>query len=132
MPTLVGDALTAHAKGGCYRCTRGDSLVDLDVQIEYEGALVLCIHCIGEAADAAGMHLNGAAVAEREAAFTEERRAFAPERVAELEAALADATAALTNEQRTVASLQDALTRVGRERKAAPKTAPKKPVSNTP
>jgi hypothetical protein len=116
---LGGDALYAHAKGGCYRCGRGDRLVDMDAQIVGEGALVICTPCIGEAAEVANLHLNGAAVAEQEAAFQEERRQFAPERVAELEAELAEAREALTHEQVTVANLQDALSRVGRERKDA-------------
>lgn len=91
----------------------------MDSQIVGEGALVICTPCIGEAAEVAGLHVNGAAVAEREASFLEERRQFAPERVAELEAENQNLRDALTHEQVTVANLQDALTRVGRERKAA-------------
>ena len=95
MATYVGDALLAHAAGGCYICQRGDSLVDTDAMIVGEGALVLCKHCIGDLAQAGGLHLNIAAVAEREAAFIEERRQFSPERVAELEAELAETKTAL-------------------------------------
>lgn len=86
----VGDALLAHAHGGCYVCARGDSLVDTEVIIEGEGALVLCRSCIQDAAESAGLHLNAAAVAEREAAYLAERAAFGPERVQELEAEVAE------------------------------------------
>lgn len=109
MPIFVGDALVAHAQGGCFRCHRGDSLVDMDAFVEAEGALALCVGCIGEAAEAAGMHLNGAAVAEKEAAFVEERRRFCPERVEELEAQLHETRQALEVSQRVEAQLQAAL-----------------------
>lgn len=108
MPNFVGDALMAHAKGGCYRCGRGDNLVDLDAQIEGEGALVLCIHCIGEAAESGGLHLNAAAVAEIRADHAEERRTFGPERIAELEAQVAAAEHALEVERAVVDRLTSA------------------------
>lgn len=85
MPNYVGDALMAHAKGGCYRCGRGDSLVDMDAYVEGEGALTICKGCVLEAAEAAGLHLNGAAVAEAQQRFDSERQAFEPKRVLELE-----------------------------------------------
>lgn len=109
----------AHAKGGCYRCLRGDHLVDLDVQIEGEGALVLCVSCLTEAAEACGLHFNAAAVNEQHQKFEEERARFNPERVRELEEELAAKDAALTQTQHSNAALQDALTRVGKERRAA-------------
>lgn len=95
MATYVGDALLSHAAGGCYVCGRGDSLVDTDVQIVGEGALAICKGCVATLAEAAGIHLNAAAIAEREAAFIEERRQFSPERVSDLEAQLAETQAAL-------------------------------------
>ena len=95
MATYVGDALLAHAAGGCYICQRGDSLVDTDAVIVGEGVLAVCKGCISDLAQAAGLHLNSAAVAEREAAFIEERRQFAPERVSALEAELTETKAAL-------------------------------------
>lgn len=64
MVTYVGDALMAHAKAGCYRCGRGSHLVDMDAQIEGEGALVLCRGCLGDASQAAGIHHNAAEWAE--------------------------------------------------------------------
>lgn len=90
MAVYVGDALLSHARGGCYICGRGDSLVDTDVQIVGEGALVICKGCIQDLAEAGGLHLNRTAVAEIEARHAEERRSFAPERVAELEAQVSD------------------------------------------
>jgi hypothetical protein len=117
---FVGDALLAHANGGCYRCLRGDNLVDLDVQIVGEGILAICTGCLKEAAEAAGIHLNEAAVAEERAAHQEAARRFDPEAVEALEAELAEARSALQNEQVTVHNLQDALSRVGKERKPAP------------
>ena len=66
MPSFVGDALLAHANAGCYRCSRGNNLVDHDVQIVGEGALALCKGCIAEAAEAAGLVVNGARVRELE------------------------------------------------------------------
>lgn len=116
---FVGDSLLAHAKGGCYRCLRGDNLVDLDIQIEGEGALVLCKGCLLEAAEAGDLALNAAAVSELVAQHAEDRRQFAPERVAELEGDVATARAALTQCQTSNASLQDALRLVrsgGRQR----------------
>lgn len=108
MPTFVGDALYAHAKGGCYRCLRGDQLVDLDAQIVGEGALVLCRACILDAAEAAGLSLNSAAVAELEAAHAEERRLFSPEAVVELKDTIADLEAELETERTVVARLIEA------------------------
>lgn len=108
MPVFVGDSLLAHAKAGCYRCGRGDRIVDMDVQIVGEGALALCAVCIQEAAEAAHLHLNAGAVAEERAAFAEERRQFSPERVAELEAELAAAQAELQVERQVTARLADA------------------------
>ena len=67
MATYVGNALQAHAAGGCYICTRGDSLVDLGVDIVGEGALVLCKGCIAEAAEAAELTFNRARIRELEA-----------------------------------------------------------------
>lgn len=92
MAIFVGDALLAHANGGCYICARGDSLVDTEVTIVGEGALVICKGCVQDLAQAAGLHLNAAAIAEERAAFIEERRSFAPERVAELEAQVEELT----------------------------------------
>lgn len=73
MPTYAGDALLAHAKAGCYRCTRGDRLVDMDAIIEGEGALAICAPCITDAAEVAGLTFNDARVreltAERDAAL---------------------------------------------------------------
>jgi hypothetical protein len=66
MVTFVGNALYAHAKQGCYLCQRGDSLVDLGVDIVGEGALVLCKGCIGEAAEAAELTFNRARIRELE------------------------------------------------------------------
>lgn len=123
MPLYVGDALIAHAQGGCYRCHRGDRLVDTDAQIEGEGVLAICVSCIEELAEAAGLQFNAAAVAEMRASFDEERRRFAPERIAELEAQLAEKSAALLVSQQVEARLQAALAHVDKPRKAAPKAA---------
>lgn len=91
MPFFVGDALLAHANAGCYRCGRGDHLIDMDVQIVGEGALALCRKCVGEAAEAAKIYTNQARVAELEAEAlllrSEVQRA--QEREARFEAALA-------------------------------------------
>lgn len=114
MALYVGTSNLAHAKGGCYVCTRNEDLVDLDVQIVGEGALVLCKFCIQDAAEAAGLHVNAAAVAEMRVEFAADRQRFDPARIEELEADLHSAREALTHEQRTVATLQDALSRVGR------------------
>jgi hypothetical protein len=95
MPTFVGNSLYHHANGGCYRCNRGDRLVDMDAMIVGEGSLVLCAGCIGEAAEAAGLTFNASYVSEIQQAWAEERRSFGPERVAELEAKLAETEAAL-------------------------------------
>ena len=73
MATYVGNALYAHAKQGCYLCVRGDSLVDLGVDIVGEGALVLCKGCIGEAAEAAELTFNRARIRELEAALLEKQ-----------------------------------------------------------
>lgn len=113
MAYFVGDALMSHAKGGCYVCLRGDSLVDTDIQIEGEGALVLCTGCIQELAEAADLTFNHARVQELSALL----QAASPERVTELEQKLADAEAALADEQKVAARLQDALTQ---KTKAAP------------
>lgn len=102
MPTFAGDALYAHAKGGCYRCLRGDNLVDLDAQIIGEGALVLCKNCVLEAAEAAGLSLNAAAVAEQTAAIEAERRLFSPEAVQDLQDALDAVTSELEAERAVV------------------------------
>ena len=51
---LLPAANYAYAKEGCYRCGRGGPVVDMDVQIEGEGALGICDRCIGEAAETAG------------------------------------------------------------------------------
>jgi hypothetical protein len=120
MPIFVGDANYAHAKGGCYRCGRGDRLVDLDAQIEGEGALVICVPCIGEAAEVAGLHFNEGAVAEMRVGFEEERRQFSPERVKELEAELAGAKAELLVAHQVEARMQAALAHI------APKKVPAK------
>lgn len=45
----------AYAKEGCYRCGRGGPIVDMDVHVEGEGALGICVPCIGEAAVTAGI-----------------------------------------------------------------------------
>ena len=95
MPNFVGNALMAHAQGGCFRCHRGSDLVDMDAYVEGEGALALCTGCIRDAAIAGGLTLNAAAIAEIKAAHAEDRRLFAPERVAELEAEVAELTEAL-------------------------------------
>lgn len=115
MATYVGTSLYAHAKGGCYVCVRNEGLVDLDVIIEGEGALVLCKPCIQDAAEAGGLHLNEAAFAELRAEYQAAERRFDPERIQELEAEVAAAQVALEHEQDTVHTLQDALTRVGRK-----------------
>lgn len=67
MVTYVGNALYAHAKEGCYRCERGDGLIDFDVQIVGEGALALCKGCIAEAAEVAELTFNRARIRELEA-----------------------------------------------------------------
>jgi hypothetical protein len=45
----------AYAKEGCYRCGRGGPIVDMDTAIDGEGALGICVPCIGEAAVTAGL-----------------------------------------------------------------------------
>ena len=67
MATFVGNSNYSTAKGGCYVCTRGDSLVDLGVDIVGEGALVLCKGCIAEAAEAASLTFNRARITQLEA-----------------------------------------------------------------
>lgn len=103
----VGDALLAHAAGGCYICARGDSLVDTEVSIVGEGALVLCRGCIQAAAEAADLHLNEAAVAEMRATHAAERDAFSPERVAELEAEVAELREQAAANERVEKILED-------------------------
>lgn len=103
----VGDSLSAHANGGCYTCGRGDRLVDLGIQIVGEGALVLCVPCITEAAEAAELTFNDARVRELEA----EVQRLHPARLAELEAELEQTRAALQDEERLSARLQGALQR---------------------
>lgn len=100
MVTYVGNSLYAHAKEGCYRCERGDSLVDFDVQIEGEGALVLCKGCIGEAAEAAGLTFNRAQIRALEAEILELRNqlTLAQAREAAFNAAIDAARNALPEE----------------------------------
>lgn len=50
------------AKSSCYRCLSGGPVVDLDVHIEGEGCLALCVNCIGEAAQTAGLRVSKPAV----------------------------------------------------------------------
>lgn len=57
MAIFVGDALLSHANGGCYICARGDSLVDTEVTIVGEGALVICKGCVQDLAQAARIAL---------------------------------------------------------------------------
>lgn len=102
MPQFVGDANFAHAQGGCYRCARGDNLVDMDAQIVGEGALVICKNCILDAAEAAGLSLNAAAVAELTAAIEAERKQFSTEAADQLRAELAAAHLELQNERSVV------------------------------
>lgn len=119
---FVGDALLAHAKASCYRCGRGDNLVDFDVQIEGEGALAICKFCIGEAAEVAGLHLNSAAVAEMRAAFEDERRHFSPERALELE----DEIAKLVAQVAIVEAQKQALTEALAARETTPRATKSK------
>lgn len=99
----------AHARGGCYVCLRGDRLVDLDVLIEGEGALVLCTGCISDAAQAAGLHLNAAAVAEVQAQHIEAERLWGPDRVSELEAEVAALRDKVVVDEQIKAHLTEAL-----------------------
>lgn len=71
MVSYVGNSLYIHANGGCYRCGRGDTLVDMDVQIVGEGALALCRGCIGDAAEALELTFNEAHVRELRARVQE-------------------------------------------------------------
>jgi hypothetical protein len=41
--------------GSCSRCNRGDRLVDIDVLIDYEGNVAVCVGCAAEVAVAAGL-----------------------------------------------------------------------------
>lgn len=41
--------------GACSRCNRADRLVDIDVHIDYEGNVALCVGCVADAAIAAGL-----------------------------------------------------------------------------
>jgi hypothetical protein len=106
----------AHARGGCYVCLRGDRLVDLDVQIEGEGALVLCTPCIQDAAEAADLALNGAAVSELRAELIEANRAADATTLA---AELAESEAALATAENTIATLQDVIDRIGSDTQPA-------------
>lgn len=101
MPFFVGEALLAHANAGCYRCGRGDDLIDMDAQIVGEGALVLCKGCIAEAAEAAKLTFNGALVRELNRQLEEANaRAFdATRRETAFIAALDAALEASTSEQ---------------------------------
>lgn len=47
-----------HAKQACYRCLSPHNGVDLDIQIEGEGALFLCRGCISDAAKACGFDVE--------------------------------------------------------------------------
>jgi len=46
------------AKSACYRCLSAGPVVDLDVHIEGEGCLALCVNCIGEAGQVAGLRVS--------------------------------------------------------------------------
>lgn len=54
----IQDAGFAFAKQACYRCLTGGPLVDMDVHIEGEGCLALCVSCLGEAAQAGGLSVR--------------------------------------------------------------------------
>jgi hypothetical protein len=64
MAQYAGDALSAHAKMGCYLCGRGDRLVSTEVQIEGEGILAICTGCIQDLAQAGRLTFNEAYVQE--------------------------------------------------------------------
>lgn len=93
MVSFVGDALLAHAGAGCYRCGRGDSLIDTDIQIVGEGALAFCRGCITEFAEVAGVAHNRAEWSELQAkvAALESEVDRARDREARFNAALAAA-----------------------------------------
>lgn len=38
-----------YAEGSCYRCHRGEPLVDMDAVIVGEGTLAICFSCVDEA-----------------------------------------------------------------------------------
>lgn len=124
MTQYVGDALLAHANAGCYRCSRGDSLVDFDAQIVGEGALVLCRGCIAEGAEAAGLLSNTAAVSELQAELERQRlradNASARETrfLAALDAGLAEA--AIPHEVHVPDDLCASLTKAGNPCKGTP------------
>lgn len=93
MVSFVGDALLAHAAAGCYRCGRGDSLIDTDIQIVGEGALAFCRGCVTEFAEVAGVAHNRAEWSELQAkvAALESEVERARDREARFNAALAAA-----------------------------------------
>jgi hypothetical protein len=126
MAIFVGNALTAHAQGGCFVCHRGDNLVDTEVQVEGEGILALCSSCIQDAAQAAGLTLNEGAFAEIRATLERERAAYGVEAVVSLTADLAFTERALETAESTIATLQDALDRIGSKPPARKGTAPKR------
>lgn len=128
MATYAGNSILAHAKAGCYICGRGDHITSLDVHIEGEGILALCTGCITDAAEAAGIRLNVAAMAEERAFFDEERRKFDQDAVAVLEQRLLDTEQSLANEKAMNARLLESM-KAAPTIKAQPATRSKAKVS---
>jgi hypothetical protein len=54
MQLLETADLTAYRRGACDRCGSTERMVDTDILVDYEGVVVLCGGCIGEAALIAG------------------------------------------------------------------------------
>ena len=54
----VDNALSIHAKQGCYVCNNPNNLVDTEVSIPYEGVLAICVGCAKDLAQTAGWDLE--------------------------------------------------------------------------
>jgi len=90
---LVSDYIRAAGKGTCYVCrahrrSADEKIIDLGIEIDFEGALQVCAPCIKEAAGITG------AIAEATAAADAELAAARAD-LAEVEAKLDAAEAAM-------------------------------------
>lgn len=70
---LVSDYIRAAGKGTCYVCrahrrSRDEIIIDLGIEIEFEGALQVCAPCIAEAAKLTGAIADATALALAEVA----------------------------------------------------------------
>jgi hypothetical protein len=96
MQKLETADLTAYRRGACDRCGSTERMVDVDVMIDYEGNVILCGGCIGEAALVAGYLLTEDGV----------------RRLHEAEARAESAEVRATDAERVLSGLQTTLTRM--------------------